>query len=204
MNVSVFRSMGEHVVSRSRQQQASVRPSPVKSALLALLIERPTYTYELSKRFDQRFGDLFGIGQARVYQLVTEMLGEELIEIMGQSGGRSSRQPKPHYRATKVGARLHREWLASTFQDDPLRTELLLRLLSTGTNDARSMLMVVDSYERMCLDEMVTSGTQESPIRPRGLREVLIAEQERLLRDARLKWAAFARKQIRVQMTNEP
>jgi DNA-binding PadR family transcriptional regulator len=197
-------------VQRFNEGIADERPSPVVTAVLALVIERPSYGYELSQRFDQRFGALYPVSRSRIYQVLNQLLEQGLIEQMPvELELQNRRQPKPHYRATPEGARSHRDWMAAAIRDDPRREELLRRLLATGARDARAMLQIVDSYERVCLDEMARSSTGDGapsssePALGARLRDLLLAEEHRLVHEMRLNFIAFARRQISAEIDRQ-
>lgn len=195
---------------RSIEGSTDAPPSPVVTAVLALVIERPSYGYELSQRFEQRFGGLYPVSRARIYQVLDQLLRQGLVEQMPAVPERGSeRQPRPHYRATGAGARRHREWLAAAIQADPRREELLRRLLATSARDARTMLQIVDLYERACLDDMarkpLQTGGGDDVEQADGarLRDLLIAEEHRLSHETRLKFIAFARRHIQAEIEAE-
>jgi DNA-binding PadR family transcriptional regulator len=170
--------------------------APVNAAVLALVIEKPSYGYEVWQRFDARFGDVLGVGSSRIYQAVNGLLDDGLIEQL-PGAGTSRRQPRPCYRATEHGARVHREWLADELRGDPTRLELNRRLLATGANDRSTLLTVVERYEQACLDEMAelrtgTAGEDGDAT----MRDRLLEEERRLVLEARLKWILFARRQL--------
>jgi DNA-binding PadR family transcriptional regulator len=182
------------------------RPAPVVEAVLALVIERPSYSFNLWKRYEARFHELYPLSKPRIYQVLDRLLDHGLIEVMdadADADAPRSRQPRIAYRATARGARAHREWLAASIQEDPRREELLRRLLGTGARDARAMLQIVDAYERTCLDDMARPpGAQDAVPLPSDdetfeLRDRLIAEERRLAREAQIKFIAFARRSIR-------
>lgn len=176
--------------------------APVNTAVLALVIEKPSYGYEVWQRFDARFGGVLEVGSSRIYQVVNGLLEDGLIEELPGAGGGSRRQPRPCYRATARGTRAHREWLAEELRGDPTRLELNRRLLAAGANDRPTLLAVVDNYEQACLDEMAelrtgaggaadADGSGDDAVRDR-----LLAEERRLVLEARLKWILFARRQL--------
>jgi DNA-binding PadR family transcriptional regulator len=189
-------------VRRARGQRGR---APVGAAVLALVIEKPSYGYEVWQRFEQRFGGLLEVGSSRIYQVVNSLLDEGMIEqVPGESAG-SRRQPKPSYRATALGMQAHREWLAEELREDPLRIELRRRLLAVSANDASTLLEIVDRYEQACLDEMAELGASGRPAATavRDVRDRLIAEERRLVLEARLKWILFARRQLQTSAGSE-
>jgi len=167
----------------------------VQTAVLALVIEKPSYGYEVWQRFEQRFGGVLDVGSSRIYQVVNGLLEEGLIEEVPGEPERSRRQPRPRYRATKHGARAHREWLAEELRGDPQQLELRHRLLAVSGDDASVLLEVVDRYERGCLEEMAALRT-EGAGDAIAMRDRLLEEERRLLLEARMKWILFARHEL--------
>jgi DNA-binding PadR family transcriptional regulator len=194
-------------MARQRPAEGIVRdrPSPAVEAVLALVIERPSYSYEIWKRFEQRFAGLYPLSKARIYQVIDHLLANGLIEEL-PAESITARQPRVAYRATAEGARSHREWLAASIQADPRREELLRRLLATGARDARAMLQVIDVYERACLDDVARDGKPPATGALSGadevaeLRERLIAEERRLAREAQFQFISYARAHIRAAL----
>jgi DNA-binding PadR family transcriptional regulator len=176
------------------------RPSPAVEAVLALIIERPSYPYKLWQRYQERFQELYPISKSRIYQIVDHLVEQGLADPM-PTDCPTGRQPKVAYRATAGGARAYRAWLAAGLQVDPRRQELLLRLLSTGARDARTMLQIIDNYEREALDGI--AGTRASRGRPTDLRGRLMEEEGRLQQEAQMKFIAFARRAIRAAEDGE-
>lgn len=170
--------------------------------MLALLIERPTYVYELSQRFDDRFGELLPIATGTVYKAVDGLLKRGLVERMAIEGEEDRRQPKPHYRATADGARMLRQSLADDMRGDPFQADMLQRLMSVSVQDARAMLDLVDRYERVCLEQLGSLAPPPPPLLGESqtsfatLRGELVAEERRLALEAQMKWVAYARRRI--------
>lgn len=177
------------------------RLPPVPAAVLALVIERPSYAYELWKRFEARFEELHPLSKTRIYQVLDQLQRRGLIEDL-PSEAPNLRQPRVEYRATAEGARAHREWLATALRDDPRREELLRRLLATGARDARGMLQIVDLYEHACLDDMARAGPGDTAAAG-DLRDRLIVEERRLAHEARLRFIAFARRHLHAELQGE-
>jgi DNA-binding PadR family transcriptional regulator len=166
------------------------------------VIERPSYGYEVWQRFEARFGGVIDVGASRIYQAFDCLLADGLIEQAQITAGGSRRQPRPCYRATDRGTHAHRTWLAEELRGDPARLELNRRLHATGADDIATLLEVVDRYEQACLDEMTelhpaaraTPGFAGGA--PDAMRDRLLAEEHRLVLEARMKWILFARRQL--------
>lgn len=165
------------------------------AAVLALVIEQPSYGYEIWQRFETRFAGVIDVGASRIYQAFDRLLDDGLIEQLPGAAGGNRRQPRPCYRATARGTDAHRAWLAEELRNDPTRLELNRRLLATGGDDAPTLLAVVDRYEQACLDEIAALPT-DTRSAPAAMRDRLLTEERRLVLEARMKWILFARRQL--------
>jgi DNA-binding PadR family transcriptional regulator len=76
-----------------RRQQAAPMRSPVNWALLGLLIEHPTYAYDLAQRFERRYGEALTLSNiGHVYTALGALEGRGLVEeIPGTREGRARR-----------------------------------------------------------------------------------------------------------------
>ncbi|HKG03431.1 MAG TPA: PadR family transcriptional regulator [Conexibacter sp.] len=182
-------------MTAGRAKHREQRRTPVNAAVLGLVIERPSYGYEVWQRFEARFGGVIEVGASRIYQAFDGLLADGLIEQASGAAVGSRRQPRPCYRATDRGTRAHRAWLAEELRGDPARLELNRRLLATGADDVPTLLAVVDRYEQACLDEMAELHPDARPA-VKAMRDRLLAEERRLVLEARMKWILFARRQL--------
>jgi DNA-binding PadR family transcriptional regulator len=108
-----------------RRQDATPMRSLVNWALLGLVIERPSYAYELAQRFERTFGDALSLSSiSHVYTALGTLKDRELVEEM--PGTREGRQPKPHYRATEHGIGEYESWLAGQIDEDRQRQRIFV------------------------------------------------------------------------------
>jgi len=195
---------------------ASVRiRSAVNWAVLGLVIERPSYGYELFQRLERRYGGVLDPPISQIYAALNALERAALIEpllaeeraLEPDDGLRpaAKRQPKVHYRATASGARAFREWVAEQMREDPRHVELLRRIAGTaaaGVDRIGTMRDLVDAYERACVEEasMLPLPPQRDGVTPAAaageLVERLVLAARRGLLDAHFAWIAYARKEI--------
>lgn len=181
--------------------------SPVNFAVLGLVIERPSYGYELSQRLQSRFGGLLEVrSRSHVYAALDRLQGEGLVEGMEAEAPAAegpARQPKVHYRATAAGALAYRQWLAERLRDDEERIELLGRLIAVGARDLAALGDLLDRYDAECV-----AATQRIPLADRSGagRESpaefvarLVAEERRFVLEAQLRWIDYAREELRAR-----
>jgi DNA-binding PadR family transcriptional regulator len=173
--------------------------SPVIWALLGLVIERPSYAYELAQRFDRTFeGALALSSTSRVYTALGTLQKRGLVEEV--SGTRTGRQPKPRYRATAQGAAGYRDWLVGQFADNRRRQRLFVLQLTALARDAETALELVARFERACVKEAsrtpVSSRNGCSPDPATDLVTRLLSEENRLVVAATLAWVQYVRREL--------
>ncbi|HMJ02489.1 MAG TPA: PadR family transcriptional regulator [Conexibacter sp.] len=184
-------------------------------AVLGLVIERPSYGYELFQRLERRYGGVLEPPISQIYAALNALERAELIEPLPleQSVGAAEeaapvrrRQPKVHYRATASGARAFRAWVAEGMRDDPQHAELMRRIAGTaaaaGVDRVEAMRELVDTYERACVEEasrlpLPPARRAATPAAAAGeLVERLVLAARRGLLDSHFAWIDYARKEI--------
>ena len=185
--------------------------SPVSWALLGLVIQRPSYGYELVQRFERTYEDALELSSpSQVYAALDALERRCLIERLAVDEDDASRQPKPNYRATAEGVHDYRDWLVAQLHEERRRSRLFARQVAMlACADA---LVVIERCERACLREASdtrpagtddaqrpagTNDTQiDDPAHPTHLAARLVGEEERLALGARLAWVEYARRQL--------
>lgn len=183
--------------------------SPVNWALLGLVIQRPSYGYELVQRFERTFdGALELSSPSQIYTALDTLARRSLIETMpieelGDTGGR---QPKPHYRATAQGARDYEQWLLCQMRQERRRSRMLAQQLAMLAPSAA--LRVLERCEQAFLREASAAApggrrgrAPDEPDERGGLTTRLIAEEERLAIGARLGWIEYARRELKALLS---
>jgi DNA-binding PadR family transcriptional regulator len=178
--------------------------STVNWAVLGLVIEKPSYGYELLQRFEGRYGEILRVsGPSHVYAALNRLEKAHLIEPAhdGDAPAASERQPKVSYRATADGARAFRRWVGERIRDDEQRIELMGRLIAVGARRLDALGEIVDRYEHECVEAV--SRMPLARREPGGERETehefttrLVAEERRFALEAQLLWIEFARQEL--------
>ncbi|MBB4662733.1 DNA-binding PadR family transcriptional regulator [Conexibacter arvalis] len=122
-------------------------------AVLGLVIERPSYGYELSRRLQTRFGDLLAVSRSHVYGALDALQRGGLIEpLPAPPAAEPVRQPKVHYRATAAGERAFAAWVVEELGEHARRARLLGAVAELGggrdEEAAGAIAALVASYER--------------------------------------------------------
>lgn len=155
---------------------------PVRYALLGLLCERPSYGYELARRFGRAtaLGDIVRLAPSHLYALLARMERDRLIEGRQQEAGH--RPQRRVYRLTEQGRQTLLTWL-----DEPvshprdMRIEFPLKLYIARVVNAAEVPDLI-ARQRKTLIEYIE--------RLRGLPEPaadgMDREYVRLMRDGRI------------------
>jgi len=141
--------MGEGQLKR--HENAPMR-SLVNWALLGLVIERPSYAYELAQRFERTYSDALALSSiSHVYTALGTLKERQLVEEI--PGTREGRQPKPHYKATEHGISEYESWLSGQIDEDRQRQRIFVVQLAALARHPAAALQILERYEQACLDE---------------------------------------------------
>lgn len=175
--------------------------SPAYWLILGLVIDEPSHGYEISSRYKTRFSDLVPVTVPRVYAALDRLRDDGLIEPLALE--EAPEVPKQHlmrrsYQVSAQGAAAYRDWLVEQLREDPMRAQLLVRIMSVSGMGARSMLEVVDRYAQVCLEQLraLPAPTDPAVAASGGLEQlasVLLDDQQRRELGARYDWAVHAR-----------
>jgi DNA-binding PadR family transcriptional regulator len=174
--------------------------SPVNWALLGLVIERPSYAYELAQRFDRTYeGALSLSSTSHVYTAISSLLERGLIEEVPGSG--TGRQPKLRYRATAAGIEDYQGRLIDQLTEERRRQRLFAIELAALMSEPELAQGVIDGYEQSCLKHAgrTTPKSQLSANDTRSqLAERVVSEEQRLAMGAKLAWVQYLRREMRI------
>jgi DNA-binding PadR family transcriptional regulator len=125
--------------------------SQVGCAVLGLVIEKPSHGYEISQRFEDRFGSFLQAGRSSIYAALASLLDAGLIEKMSSrssTGVRRGAKAGASYKATASGARAFRGVLVERIRSDPQRVEMLGRMMAAGVHSIGAASEFIDRYEQ--------------------------------------------------------
>jgi DNA-binding PadR family transcriptional regulator len=179
--------------------------SLVNWALLGLVIDRPSYAYELAQRFERTYEDALTLSSvSHVYMALGTLRDRDLVEEI--PGTRSGRQPKPHYRATEKGLVEYRDWLVEQICEDRQRQRLFVLQVGALTRNPEIALQIIDRFEQACLGEASRAALPalEDPTRDGAAQLLgrLVSEENRLSVGAKLSWVQYAREQFKALVSS--
>lgn len=131
-----------------------MRGSPLKGALLALVLEldEPTYPWRLATLAARRLGPASGIDPGVVYKMLAALAEQGLVACTTRKDddGRSQKV----YGATDLTERALSEWMATPVAGEATRTELQIKFAFSRPCDAPVLLQTLGTYELQCLDRL--------------------------------------------------
>ena len=173
--------------------------SQVNWSLLGLVIKRPSYAYELAKRFERTYEGVVTLSSvSHIYTALASLKGHSLIERVPGTGTEAQR--KPIYKATAHGIEEYRGWLLGQLGEDRRRQQLFLLQLAALFPHPDLTLGILRDYEQGCEKEKAKTPTRERTNETveanGGLVARLLAEEQGLVLDAKLTWAQSARREL--------
>jgi DNA-binding PadR family transcriptional regulator len=127
-----------------------------KHAVLGLMIDRPSYGYNLQQQIGERLGFL-GLAESTVYKTLERLELDGWVEEVGEKqAGRTRRgAPRVLYRATPEGVTHFKSWMAESSDRACLRDELQTKLALSDPDDLPRLLELAEAQSRECLDELM-------------------------------------------------
>lgn len=179
--------------------------SSVHWAVLGLVIERPSYGYELANRFENAYGGMLNLsGASYVYRALEALQRRAMIELIPET--RAVRQPKPRYRPTSEGVRAYQERLIGQMREECRRPRLLARQLAVFADQPEIALEVLERCEQVCLEESTSMpiGSQYDSLPDVGLAARLVSEGRRMGLEGKIPWVQSARREFEALAANRP
>lgn len=178
--------------------------SNVKSAVLSLVIERPTGGADVCRRFEDRFEGLLESRRNHIYDALAQLTRGGLVEripltVSGFEGDGDGRVAG--FRATAKGARAYRAWIQQQIPTSKdARHEALVRIAATQAHDHGNAQRLLDEYERVVLD----IARRAQPAHDGKVIDQLIAEERQEIAQAELRWIVRARARLRADGASRP
>jgi DNA-binding PadR family transcriptional regulator len=184
------------------KRERSMR-SPVNWTVLGLVIERPSYGWELWTRFERLYGDVLPIGsESNVYGALDALRERGLVEDVEEARAISGagRQPKLHYRATAAGLEEYAAWVIAQAREHNRRSLLFARQLGALAEQPLAALEILERYEQACLDDkgarIPTAREFPSRVVP-GLADRLASAYGRSVMAGTFAWIEYARREFK-------
>ncbi len=154
--------MAARTTKREKRASLVEGRSPVKAAALAVLLEGPTYGYEVAKRINRRMGSSWQVQQKHIYTVLKQLEDAGLVW--------SERQPiddppywRRFYHPTDAAEEARREWLVTPPASSILRADIHARLAFSGDEDIPALLRALEQWRVDLLEEIEENASTETP-----------------------------------------
>jgi DNA-binding PadR family transcriptional regulator len=125
--------------------------SPLRGALLGLLLERPGHGGDLASRLTRRLGESWQIDPTDVYRLLGGLEQEGLVRTCEDPNATSARG-RVVYHPTEQTAAAVTLWLETLLPQEPMRSALHAKLAAARNEaDARLLQRALKVHEQECL-----------------------------------------------------
>ncbi len=135
-------------------------------AVLALVLERRGYGYDLAQRLEERVGPAWRLNPSAVYPALDQLERAGFVTGVARARG-TRRSPRVVYSATPAGAAALDTWLSTTVTaPEPVRSELHLRLAFARERDRERLLAQLTAQRDACEELLARYAERTSSTAP--------------------------------------
>jgi DNA-binding PadR family transcriptional regulator len=179
--------------------------SPLKGAILGLVLERPGHGYDLGGRLGARLGPTWGIDPKRLYRMIDQLERAGLIAGAVERDPDNPRQHRTVYHATELAPKALALWLETLAPREPTRVEIQAKVAAAREEDAPRLLLALRQYERECLELLRDNAADQVPVRSwLGLVMDIVRDASDAQLQAEIEWARRTRKRIEEHAAHSP
>jgi DNA-binding PadR family transcriptional regulator len=171
--------------------------SPLKGAILGLVLERPGHGYDLGARLGARLGPSWAIDPKRLYRMLDQLERAGLISGAVESDPENPRLQRTVYSATELAPDALRMWLETLAPREPTRVEIQAKVAAAREQDVPQLRQALHQYERECLELLRQSSGPPLPVRSwMGLVMDIVRDAADAQLRAEVEWAKRTRRRI--------
>jgi DNA-binding PadR family transcriptional regulator len=173
--------------------------SPIRAAVLAVLIEQPSHGWDVARRASRRMGSSWRVDPKHIYPYLERLEREGLVRSQKEQ---FERQPyvRDVYYPTAKGEEARQEWLAAPLTTGVTRTDLEVRLGFSTEEDIPDLLRALAERREGILEEIEENAASHT-VRVSYLATIINLQRSSV--DKRLKaemeWIEEARKELEAQ-----
>jgi DNA-binding PadR family transcriptional regulator len=171
-------------------------------AVLGLLLDKPTYPYELGNQLQRRLGPSWAVNTGQLSQIIKRLEKEGLIERV--DGAVGAREDRRIYAITDAGIQEFERWFSTSAPSGARlpRRPLLVKISLAGPQRLTEALQQIDGYEDECATELAQLTREQAKI---GEGPIVRADDEFLRlalaeniieKEGQLEWTKLAREKV--------
>jgi PadR family transcriptional regulator PadR len=183
------------------ENELSTNQSPLKGAVLGLLVRGPSYGYELANRLERQLGPGWSIVRPSLYRMLRGLDGEGLVsctQVSDEAG-----PARIMYEATAQAERALVAWMDSPVSFDEAQLQLQARMIVARPEDLPRLLVAINEHERALFskrDEVMAGRPAQSSLRASMMFLIREASMQRI--NGELLWLDLARQTIRTLLAS--
>jgi DNA-binding PadR family transcriptional regulator len=125
--------------------------TPLRGALLGLLLERPGHGGDLANRLAARLGETWRVDTNDVYRLLEQLERTGLASARDEPKRSNHRRTHLVYHPTDATSAALTMWMETLLPREPVRLGLQAKLSVARQQDAPRLVIALKAYERECL-----------------------------------------------------
>lgn len=135
--------------------------SPLKAAVLAVLLEGPGYGYDIAMRINRRVGSSWHLKPKHIYKPLEEL---ERAGLVWSEVRPIEKHPyiRRYFHATDEAARARREWFATPPATSILRADIHTRLAFCTEDEIPELLRALNEYRIDLIEEVEGNAETET------------------------------------------
>jgi DNA-binding PadR family transcriptional regulator len=135
----------------STQRWMEGAATPLRGALLGLVLEHPAHGGDLANRLITRFGEAWRIEPKDVYRLLKQLGEEGLLSPRVQELRPNHRGTHVVYHPTEQTARAFAYWMGTLTEREPMRLALQAKVMVGRDEDIPRLRLALKEHVRECL-----------------------------------------------------
>jgi DNA-binding PadR family transcriptional regulator len=184
---------------RTSKEVALDGKSPIRAAVLAVLIEQPGHGWDVARRASRRMGSSWRVDPKHIYPYLERLEREGLVRSQKEQFERPPYVRDVYYPTAK-GEEARQEWLAAPLTTGVMRTDLEVRLGFSTEQDIPDLLRALAERREEILEEIEENAASDT-VRVSYLATIINLQRSSV--DKRLKaemeWIEEARKELEAQ-----
>jgi DNA-binding PadR family transcriptional regulator len=192
-------STGEHELFTNQ--------SPLKGAVLGLLVQGPSYGYELANRLERQLGPGWSIVRPSLYRMLRGLDREGLVvssQTSEETKSEETSSARIMYEATDLAESALIAWMDSPLSFDEAQLQLQARMVVARPEDLPRLLVALNQHERDLFakrDQVMAGRPTQHSLRASMMFLVREASMQRINGD--LLWLDLARQTIRTLLASQ-
>ncbi len=196
------------MAARTGEQELSSNQSPLKGAVLGLLVQGPSYGYELANRLERQLGPGWSIVRPSLYRMLRGLDREGLVSssqasVSSSQDSEDTSSARIMYEATDLAESALVAWMDSPLSFDEAQLQLQARMVVARPEDLPRLLVALNQHERALFSkrDQVQAGTPaQHSLRAAMMFLVREASMQRI--NGELLWLDLARQTIRTLLAS--